>query len=182
MLYIKALHILFVVTWFSGLFYIVRLFVYHSESNEMPHDERNILVRHFKIAEKRLWYGITWPSAILTWIFGIWLIIITYGFQIPNWLWVKICFVLGLTIYHLLCGRIFRQLQNDDCRYSGMKMRIWNEVATVFLVAIIFIVILKDTTEWIYGLAGLLVFSLLLLFAIKVYKKTREKNRIIPGK
>ncbi len=182
MLYLKALHIIFVITWFAGLFYIVRLFVYHAEANDMPDAEKNVLIRHFKVAEKRLWYGITWPSAILTWIFGIWLLVRMFGSQIPDWLWVKLSFVIGLTIYHLLCGRIFQQLQRDDCRYSGMKMRLWNEVATVFLVAIIFIVILKDSTDWIYGLAGLLVFSIILLLAIRIYKKIREKNKIVSGK
>jgi putative membrane protein len=182
MLYLKALHIIFVITWFSGLFYIVRLFVYHAEANELPEAEKNVLIRHFKVAEKRLWYGITWPSAILTWIFGIWLMASMFGSQIPDWLWVKLSFVIGLSIYHLLCGRIFQQLQKDDCRYSGMKMRLWNEVATVFLVAIIFIVILKDSTDWIYGLAGLLVFSIILLFAIRIYKKIRLKNKIVSGK
>ncbi len=182
MLYLKALHIIFVITWFAGLFYIVRLFVYHAEANDMPDAEKNVLIRHFKVAEKRLWYGITWPSAILTWIFGIWLLVRMFGSQIPDWLWVKLSFVIGLTIYQLLCGRIFQQLQRDDCRYSGMKMRLWNEVATVFLVAIIFIVILKDSTDWIYGLAGLLVFSIILLLAIRIYKKIREKNKIVSGK
>lgn len=178
MLYVKALHIIFVITWFSGLFYIVRLFVYHSEASELPELEKNILLKHFKIAEKRLWYGITWPSAILTWIFGIWLLVDMYSDHIPDWLWVKIFFVVGLSIYHLLCGKIFLQLQKDKCRYSGMKMRLWNEVATVFLIAIIFIVILKDSTEWIYGMAGLIIFSVILLLAIRVYKKIREKNTV----
>ena len=79
MLYLKALHIIFVITWFSGLFYIVRLFVYHAEANEMPDTEKHVLIKHFKVAEKRLWYGITWPSAILTWIFGIWLMVSMFG-------------------------------------------------------------------------------------------------------
>ena len=90
MLYLLALHIIFVVTWFAGLFYIVRLFVYHSEAKEKPEPERSILISHFKGAEKRLWYGITWPSAIGTYIFGIWLLVDRYGANIPEWLFLKL--------------------------------------------------------------------------------------------
>ena len=102
MLYLLALHIIFVVTWFAGLFYIVRLFVYHSEADLKPEPERSILFSHFKIAEKRLWYGITWPSAIGTYIFGIALIVNIYGTNIPDWLYLKLVFVFGLTVYHLI--------------------------------------------------------------------------------
>jgi putative membrane protein len=176
MRYILALHIIFVITWFAGLFYIVRLFVYHAEAGLKNEPDRSILIDHFKGAEKRLWYGITWPSAILAYIFGLWILFTVYGTNIPAWLQLKLCFVAGLTIYHLMCGRIFRRFQNGEIPFSGMKMRLWNEVATVFLVAIIFIVILKDTTNWIKGLAGLLIFSGLLVLAINFYKKIREKS------
>jgi putative membrane protein len=173
MLYLMALHIIFVVTWFSGLFYIVRLFVYHSEANLKPEAERKILFEHFRIAERRLWYGITWPSAIGTYIFGISLLVNMYGTNIPSWLYLKLVFVLCLTIYHLICGRIFRRYQKDEIKYSDMKMRLWNEVATIFLVAIVFIVVMKDLTNWMRGFFGLLIFTGLLFIGIRVYKKVR---------
>jgi len=176
MRYLLALHIIFVITWFAGLFYIVRLFVYHSEADLKKEPDRSILIDHFKGAEKRLWYGITWPSAVLSWVFGVWVLISLYGMNIPGWLLLKLGFVTGLTIYHLLCGMIFNRYQKGKIPFSGMKMRLWNEVATVFLVAIIFIVILKDTTNWIKGLLGLIVFSAILVFAINLYKKIREKK------
>ncbi len=175
--YLIALHIIFVVTWFAGLFYIVRLFVYHAEANEKSEPERSILIEHFKGAEKRLWYGITWPSAIATLIFGYWIWIVQYGAFIPDWLWLKFGFVVLLFIYHFLCGKILNKFQKGNFKYTGMQMRMWNEVATLFLVAIIFIVVLKDTFSWIPGLLGLIAFSLLIVVGIRLYKKYREKNQ-----
>ncbi|MFZ7115455.1 MAG: CopD family protein [Bacteroidota bacterium] len=174
MLYIKALHIIFVVTWFAGLFYLVRLFVYHSEANEKPEPEKSILTKHFQLAEKRLWYGITVPSAYGTILFGSWLLYEIYGSNIPAWMYLKIAFVAGLLIYHLICGRIVAQLKNGVVKYSSMQMRFWNEVATIFLISIVFIVILRDTFSWLKGLAGLIAFSLVLVGAIRLYKKMRK--------
>ena len=174
--YLIALHLIFVITWFAGLFYIVRLFVYHAEAKQMNEPDRSILINHFKGAEKRLWYGITWPSAILTLIFGYLLWIKQYGGFTPPWLWLKFGFVLGLFIYHILCGRMLRNFQKDDFKYTGIQMRMWNEVATLFLVAIIFVISMKDTFSWIPGLLGLVAFSLLLVAGIRLYKKLREKK------
>lgn len=176
MLYIKALHIIFVITWFAGLFYIVRLFVYHAEANEKSEPERSILIEHFKGAEKRLWYGITVPSAYGTLIFGSWLTYEMFGSQLPDWLLLKLGFVVGLLAYHLLCGKILREFQSGKLRFSGMQMRIWNEVATLFLISIVFIVVLKDMLSWVKGLIGLIIFSMAIMAAIKIYKKVREKN------
>lgn len=174
MLYLKALHIIFVVTWFAGLFYIVRLFVYHAEAANTPEPARSVLMDHFKGAERRLWYGITWPSAILSWIFGLWLGYSYYGWDFPDWLLLKFVFVLGLSVYHLWCGRTYRQLKEDKILWSGTAFRIWNEVATLFLVSIVFIVVLKDTLEWLKGLGGLVLFTAALLIAIRMYKRFRE--------
>ncbi len=176
MLYLLALHIIFVITWFAGLFYIVRLFVYHSEANNNKEPERSILMAHFKTAERRLWYGITWPSAIFTWIFGIWLLISIYGSEIPGWLYLKLVFVAGLTAYHFVCGFMFKKYQKQIIKYTGMQMRLWNEVATLFLVTIVFIVVLKDLTNWVWGLVGMLIFSILLFGAVRIYKRIREKK------
>lgn len=177
MLYLKALHIIFVITWFAGLFYIVRLFVYHAEANEKPEPERSILIEHFKGAERRLWYGITWPSAIGTAIFGIWLWHDMFAFMTPGWMLLKLGFVVFLFIYHFMCGHILKLFQAGNIRYSGMKMRMWNEVATLFLVAIVFIVVLKDMLSWIPGLIGLIIFSLAIVAGIRVYKKIREGKK-----
>src|SRR5215203_1405106 len=103
-LYIKALHIIFIVTWFSGMFYIVRLFIYNTEAGERSAAERDILRMQFSVMIRRLWLGITWPSAILTLVFGIWmwsLLGVT-----PSWLVIKLGFVLGLYLYHLSLHRL----------------------------------------------------------------------------
>jgi putative membrane protein len=177
MLYILSLHIIFIVTWFAGLFYIVRLFVYHAETSAREETEKKILEQHFRIAEKRLWYGITWPSAILTLITGVWLVALMYGSTIPSWLWLKFGFVLGLIVYHLVCHKIFLRFQRNEIRYSGMQMRMWNEVATLFLVAIVFIVVTKDISQWARGLVIFILLAIALFVAIKVYKKLRKSDK-----
>ncbi|MBW7915044.1 MAG: CopD family protein, partial [Taibaiella sp.] len=134
-LYIKALHIIFIVTWFSGLFYIVRLFVYNREAMDKPEPEKSILSKQYAIMIKRLWYGITWPSAILTLVFGLWMWYL-YG-TLPMWLAIKLLFVAGLFLYHLSLHVIFSQQQKGIYKYSSQQLRIWNEVATIFLVAIV---------------------------------------------
>src|ERR1044072_7535148 len=96
--YIKALHIIFIVTWFSGLFYVVRLFIYNTEAGEKGAMEKTILRRQFAIMIRRLWFGITWPSAILTLIFGGWMLYL-YG-SVPFWLRIKLGLVLALFLYH----------------------------------------------------------------------------------
>jgi len=175
MLYIKTLHIIFVVTWFAGLFYIPRLFIYHTEAQKKPEPERSILSNQFKIMQKRLWYGITWPSAILTYIFAFWLAYSLFEFSFPGWLLLKLLFVIGLTLYHLQCGKLYRQLQNDIFIWSATKLRFWNEVATLLLVAIVFIVELKGLGNYWWGIVGLIIFAVLLITSIIIYSKKRKE-------
>jgi putative membrane protein len=170
--YIKALHIIFIVTWFSGLFYIVRLFVYTAEAQLKTEPERTILLSQFGIMQKRLWYGITWPSAILTFIFGIWIWQL-YG-SMPQWLMFKLFFVAGLYIYHITLHFIFVQQQNGNFRWSSRQLRTWNEVATLFLIAIVMIAVVKESLSIVWAIVGLLLFSFLLLLAILLYKKFRD--------
>lgn len=174
MLYIKSLHIIFIVTWFSGLFYIVRLFVYTAEANEKQEPERSILLNQMKLMSKRLWHGITYPSAILTFFFGIYLWHL-YGVT-PDWLIVKLCFVVGLYLYHFSLDIIFRQQRAGIFRYSSQQLRIWNEVATIFLVAIVMLVVVKESLSAVWGLIGLVLFVIVLMLAIKTYKMIRTKR------
>ena len=170
--YIKALHIIFVVTWFSGLFYIVRLFVYSAEATEKQEPERSILLKQFAIMQKRLWYGITWPSAILTLVFGLWI----WGLlgYLPTWLLIKLFFVAGLFAYHLTLHLIFRQQQKSIFRWSSQQLRIWNEVATIFLISIVMLAVVKQLLSIVWAIGVLVVFVVLLLFAIRVYKRYRR--------
>ena len=175
-LYIKALHLIFVVTWFAGLFYIPRLFIYHIEANEKPSPEREILTAQFKLMTKRLWYIITWPSAVLCTVFALWLLWLMPGWLQQPWMHVKLLFVVVLFGYHLKCHQMFKQLQQDTVKYSSRFMRIWNEVATLVLFAVTFLVILKNAFNWIYGIVGILVLGVLLMLGIRLYKRIRERN------
>jgi len=170
--YIKALHIIFIVTWFAGLFYMVRLFVYSAEANEKSEPERSILLKQFAVMQKRLWYGITWPSAILTLIFGTWIGII-YG-SLPTWLLVKLIFVLGLFLYQLSLQSIFNQQQKENFKWPSQRLRMWNEVATLFLIAIVMLAVVKELLSLVWGVGVLAAVTLLLLLAIKIYKKYRK--------
>lgn len=172
-LYVKSLHIIFVVTWFAGLFYIVRLFIYFAEAAEKPEPERAILQNQLKLMQKRLWYGITWPSAVLTLIFGSWMLYL-YG-SIPGWLVVKLGFVLCLFLYHLSCQWIFKQHQRDEVKQTSTQLRIWNEVSSLFLVSIVFLVVLKNSVDFLWGILGLILFAAILMLAIRIYKRLRTK-------
>ena len=172
--YIKALHIIFIVTWFSGLFYIVRLFIYNTEAGDRPQPDKDILRKQFSIMIRRLWLGITWPSAILTLIFGssMWMLM---G-STPEWLMVKLTFVIGLYAYHYSLHRLYKQQMADNFRYTSQQLRIWNEVATIFLICIVMVVVVKQRLSWVWGLVGLTVFIVLLMSAIRLYKFARSKK------
>jgi putative membrane protein len=181
-LYLKALHIIFVVTWFAGLFYIPRLFIYLTEAGEKNEAEKKVLREQLIVMTKRLWYGITWPSAILTFIFGIGVLYSLGWHQLIfepefRWLLIKLIFVLFLYVYHISLHVIFKQQVNGIFKYSSQQLRIWNEVATVFLIAIVLLVTVKQSISFVWGLIGLLLFIMLLMSAIKIYKSIRDKNK-----
>ncbi len=175
-LYVKALHIIFVVTWFAGLFYIVRLFIYHAEAEKKTAPAKEILQTQYKLMSKRLWYIITWPSAILASFFAIWMLWKNPIYLEMPWMHVKLAFVLALYFYHFSCHRIFKQLQNDEIKYTAFKLRIWNEVATIILFAIVFLVTLKSAINWVWGVVGIILFGTLMMMSIKLYKKVRAKK------
>ncbi|MCW3121881.1 MAG: hypothetical protein JWQ38_1373 [Flavipsychrobacter sp.] len=172
--YVKALHIIFIVTWFSGMFYIVRLFIYNTEANEKAEPEKAILKQQFNIMIRRLWFGITWPSAVLTLIFGPWMWYM-YG-TLDNWLAIKLCFVVGLYAYHFTLHALYKQQANGVFKYSSGQLRIWNEVATIFLIAIVMLAVVKQGLSVVWGLTGLFLFVILLMSAIKIYKAIRTKS------
>jgi putative membrane protein len=177
--YLKSLHLIFVITWFAGLFYIVRLFVYQIEANDKPTPEKEILQQQYKIMTYRLWYIITWPSAVLGSFFAFWMLFFTpmgnAWLQMP-WMHVKLGFVFVLYLYHYKCHKIYQELQNDEVKYTSNFMRLWNEGATIILFAVVFLVILKNAVNWIYGVIGIMLFSILIMLGFKFYKRIREKN------
>lgn len=174
--YIKALHLIFIITWFAGLFYIPRLFIYHIEATEKPSPDKEILSNQLKLMTKRLWNIITWPSAILSTIFAIWLLVLQPIWLQEPWMLVKLAFVVLLFLYHLKSHQIFKQLQRDEIKYTSKFMRIWNEGATLILFAVVFLVILKSAFNWIFGVIGIIVLGVLLMLGIRLYRRIQKKN------
>lgn len=174
-LYLKSIHLIFVVSWMAGLFYIVRLFIYHTEAKDRPEAERNILQKQYELMESRLWNIITTPAMLLAVLAGLGMIYLNPDLLNQDWMLVKLAFVVGLLIYHFLCQRIMEQLKKGVFSWSSTKLRIWNEVATIFLVAIVFTVVLKSAIDWIYGLIGLILFSIIIMSAVKIYKYYRQR-------
>lgn len=174
--YIKSLHLIFVITWFAGLFYIPRLFVYQIEAFHKASPEKEILGKQLKLMARRLWYIITWPSAILATLFAIWLLVIVPGFLEQGWMHVKLGFVLLLFLYHYKTHVYYKQLQKDIVKTSSNFMRLWNEGATFILFAVVFLVILKNTLTWIFGVIGIIILGILIMLGYSVYKSIRAKN------
>lgn len=174
--YIKALHLIFVITWFAGLFYIVRLFIYQIEASQKPSPDKEILGEQLKIMANRLWYIITWPSAILTLIFAGTLLYLNSGLLNIPWMQVKLGFVILLYLYHFKCHQIYKQLQNGIIKYSSNYMRLFNEGATIILFSVVFLVIVRHEVNWIFGVVGIISLSVILMLLVKIYKRFREKN------
>ena len=139
LLWIKAFHIIFMVTWFAGLFYLPRLFVYHAMSDDAESRER------FKIMERKLYYGIMTPGAVLTIVFGLWLLA-AYGWQVYGhtvWLHAKLALVALLIFYHLYCGKLLRDFRHDRNRYTHVFYRWFNEVPALILIAVVVLTVVK---------------------------------------
>ncbi len=181
-LYLKALHIIFVVSWFAGLFYMVRFFVYHTEALDEEEPKRTILHEEYIKNERLLYNIITMPAMLLSTITG--LLIIIEKQKIPDtnwfldngWFHIKLLLVIGLIAYHFYCGTIMKKLRTGNKVWSSFQFRLWNEVATLFLVAIVFIVVLKNSLNWLWGTIGFLAFSIIIMMIVKLVKKARENK------
>lgn len=175
-LILKSLHIISVVTWFAGLFYMPRLFVYFAEANQKTETEKNILQSQFKIMQRRLWFGITIPSSIVVFFMGMSLIHQFMPITDHPWLILKLLFVVGLYAYQYFLHKIFKEQQVGITRHTPMQLRIINEISTIFLVTIVFLVVVKNVLNMVYGLVGLFALILVLMIGIKTYKKIRQQN------
>lgn len=182
-LYLKALHIVFIVTWFAGLFYMPRLFIYNTEAQTKSPEARTVLHEQFNIMIRRLWYGITWPSAIITLVLG--LVVLFKGHwdasldkPYGRWLLIKLIFVLLLYVYHFSLHVLVKQEAKGIFKYSSMQLRIWNEVATIFLIAIVMLATVKEGMSFVWGIAGMVLLIILLFAAIKIYKIIREGKNV----
>lgn len=161
--YLKALHVIGVVCWFAGLFYIVRLFIYHVEAGEKKPEEAEILRSQFKIMERRLWLGITVPSMLVTLLSGLVLMVMLKAWVFP-WFQLKGLALIFLLGYHFHCGRLRKDLLEDRCNLSSSALRGYNEIATVLLVLIVLLVIVKSLIHVAYGMAGFALVAFVLFF------------------
>lgn len=179
LLYVKALHIIFIVCWFAALFYIVRLFIYTTEAQEKEEPARQILTEQLQLMQRRLWYIISWPAMIGSYIFGTWLYLnnVSYYFS-QSWMWLKLIAVLVLTLYHFECQSILVQQKKGVYKYSSFKLRLFNELATLMLVAIVFLVVVKSKSGLLWGTLGLLAFAAVLILAASIYKRNRKKKEL----
>lgn len=173
-LYLKALHIIFVITWFAGLFYVVRLFIYHTEALSKAEPDRSILSAQLALMTRKLWYIITWPSAIITLVLATALLISQPAWLQMPFMHIKLTFVFFLYVYHFLCHRLFLRLQKNEARYSTGQLRVFNEVATLILFAVVFLIVLKSQISWLWATVGLIMLGVLLMMAIKLYKRFRK--------
>ena len=174
----KALHLIFVITWFAGLFYLPRLFVYFVEAENRPAPERSVLQNQFKVMQNRLWYGITWPSCILAISFGMGLLVHWEPGAISGWFLVKLGLVLILFCYHLSLGWINRQLQNGVISWTSLQLRYWNEVPVLLLLSIVCLAVFKRTFPLGYSLLAFAFVALVLFATVKIYKKLREAQKV----
>ena len=174
--YILAIHIIFVVCWMAGLFYMVRLFIYHTEAQGKPEPDRKILSDQFEIMERKLWYIITVPSMLFVVAAGITMLILQPVWLQQPWMQIKLGFVVGLLIYHFICQNKMKQMAKGIFTWTSTQLRIWNEIATIFLFAIVFLAVLKNSISWIFGVVGIVLFSMIIMSAVKIYKYYRTKK------
>jgi putative membrane protein len=160
----------------AGLFYIVRLFIYHTEAQDKPEPERKILSDQFTIMERKLWNIITIPSMILTVAAGITMLILAPAWLKQGWMHIKLTFVVLLGIYHHMCQNKIKQMANGVFKWTSTQLRLWNELATIFLFSIVFLAVLKNSLNWIFGVVGLIALAVILMIAVKIYKRFREKK------
>lgn len=138
MLWIKAFHIIFMVTWFAGLFYLPRLFVYHAQS------EDSVGVARFKIMERKLFWGIMTPGAVVTVALGIWMLAVDWGiYKQAGWMHAKLGLVVLLLIYHVWAGKLLLAFKHDRNRHSHVWYRWFNELPVLFLIAIVILAVVK---------------------------------------
>jgi putative membrane protein len=173
----KAFHLIGIVVWFAGLFYLVRLFVYHAEANQEPEPAQTILKNQYAIMEKRLYSIITTPGMIVTVVCAIGLISTEPEVLKQPWLHIKLAIVLLLIGYHHYCKRIMKQLAKDECQWTGQQFRALNEAPTIMLVLIVLLAVFKnnlplDITTWV--IAGLVV---TMVVTIQLYAKKRRLDK-----
>ena len=173
----KALHIIGVVVWFAGLFYLVRLFVYHTEAEKEPEPAKGILKKQYELMEKRLYNIITQPGMAVTVIMAAGVISTEPSILKSWWLHAKLALVVLLLVYHFYCGRIMKKLAEGTCEWTGQQFRALNEAPTLLLVTIVMLAVFKNSLplNWTGGLILMLI--VFMAVAIQLYAKKRRKDQ-----
>jgi putative membrane protein len=151
-----------------------RLLIYLTEAYSKSEPEKSILTNQFKVMASRLWFGITWPSAIVTLGMGTALLINQPDYLNQGFMHIKLTLVFFLYVYQFSLHHIFNLLKKDFVKYSSQSLRLWNEVATLFLISIVFIIVLKNALSMVWGIVGLVVVTLLIFTGIRIYKQIRN--------
>ena len=175
----KALHVFGFVAWFSGLFYLVRMFVYHVEADEKPEPERSILKNQFGVMEQRVYKIIMNPAMMLTWTFGL-LMLVSNGLEwlrVNPWMHIKLSLLIGLVVYHLWCKRIIKRLEAGEIPFTSYQFRLFNEVPTLFLLSIALLAVYRNTLNFVYAFLGILAFGFFLVVFTRIYKRMREAGK-----
>lgn len=175
-LYAKSLHIIFMVCWMAGLFYMPRLFIYHTEAKLKSESDYRVLHEQFKIMESRLWWVITTPAMYITVLSAAVMLYLSPGLLQQGWMHIKLTFVLGLVIYHFKSQKLMFALRDERLTWSSGQLRMWNEVSTIILFAIVFLVTFRHSLQWLYGVLGLVGLAVTLMLLIKAYKKYRKSK------
>lgn len=176
-LWFKAFHIVGVVVWFAGLFYLVRLYVYHVEANEQPEPARTILQQQYQIMEMRLYKLITTPGMILTVAMAIAMLVVAPDYLKDLWLHVKLGFVVLLIGYHHYCGRLMKQMANGQFKWTSQQLRGLNEVPTVFLVLIVLLAVFKNNFPTAPAAWGILAMIVAMAAIIQFYARKRRLDK-----
>jgi putative membrane protein len=156
---------------------MVRLFIYTAEAQKKEEPEKSILTTQLLLMQKKLWYIIGWPSMIGTFIFGWWMIWENPVYLSLPWMWLKLVLVGLLFLYHLQCQMIYKKQTAGTFVWGSFKLRLFNELATVFLVGIVFLVTVKSTGSLVWGLLGMIIFAAVMMAFVTIYRNMREKDK-----
>lgn len=185
-LILKAVHIIFMVSYFAGIFYLVRIFVYYKDTDNFDDPKKNILREQYVFMARRLWNIITVPAFVIMLLSGIWLIFVYYpvfpllSLEPFSWFYIKLFFLIGLFIYHYWCWKKvleIKSLQGHDIQTPNIQLRQANEIATFLLFLIVFTVILKTTaiTYWWQLITGFVVLVVVIMMTVKLVNNQKKK-------
>lgn len=174
--YFKAFHIIGFVTWFAGLFYLVRMFVYFAEVETKPKELQEDWKKQFTLMQRRVYHIISTPAMVFTWTFGLLMLATNPAILIQTWIQVKLVLLLILVAYHFYCKQIIGKQERGETVFNSFQFRLLNEFPTLFLVAIVLLAVLRDFLDFLALFGGILVFGVTLFFFAKAYKKRREQK------